>query len=404
MKILMVNKFLYPNGGSETYIFKIGQYLNTHGHEVQFFGMEHEGRIVGNHAECYTTNMDFHTGKLQKLLYPFKIIYSHEAKKKMRLVLEDFNPDAVHINNFNFQLTPSILYTIKKYEKKHNKRLQVIYTAHDTQWVCPNHLMRIPASGALCDACIKNGYKECIKNNCIHNSKIKSILAFLEAVLYKKLRTYRLVDIVICPSEFLKHKLSSYRLIANKCLVMHNFVDRKLNYDKENYVLYFGRYSPEKGVDTLLRVCNTLSNIPFVFAGAGELKDKVESTKNVKNLNFLQGDELAEVIAKARFSVFTSECYENCPLSVMESQMYGTPVIAANIGGTPELLQPGITGELYESGNAEELKAAIQKLWDDRELCEEYHQNCKNVSFDTLEVYCKKLLKLYAGEKERVND
>ena len=76
MKILIVNKFLFPNGGSETYIFEIGKQLQKMGHEVQYFGMEHEGRIVGNHVESYTSDMDFHEKGLQKLLYPFKIIYS----------------------------------------------------------------------------------------------------------------------------------------------------------------------------------------------------------------------------------------------------------------------------------------------------------------------------------------
>ena len=109
MKILMVNKFLYPNGGSETYLFETGRQLQRRGHEVQYFGMGHEGRIVGNHAESYTSGMDFHTGKLGKLLYPFKIIYSIEARRKLRPVLEYFEPDVVHLNNFNFQLTPSIL-------------------------------------------------------------------------------------------------------------------------------------------------------------------------------------------------------------------------------------------------------------------------------------------------------
>lgn len=93
MKILIVNKFLHPNGGSETYIFEIGKQLIEMGHEVQFFGMEHEKRIVGNHAESYTTNMDFHTGGIGKILYPFKIIYSLEAKNKIDIVLNDFEPE-----------------------------------------------------------------------------------------------------------------------------------------------------------------------------------------------------------------------------------------------------------------------------------------------------------------------
>ena len=83
MKILMVNKFLYPNGGSETYIFKLGQELQHQGHEVQYFGMEHEGRIVGNRVNAYTTNMDFHSKGISRFLYPFKIIYSFESYRKI---------------------------------------------------------------------------------------------------------------------------------------------------------------------------------------------------------------------------------------------------------------------------------------------------------------------------------
>ena len=42
MKILMVNKFLYPKGGAETYVLKLGKILESHGHEVQYFGLKNE--------------------------------------------------------------------------------------------------------------------------------------------------------------------------------------------------------------------------------------------------------------------------------------------------------------------------------------------------------------------------
>ena len=111
MKILIVNKFLYPNGGSETYIFGIGKQLARMGNEVQYFGMEHEGRVVGNAAGSYTEPIDFHNLRLKMLTYPRKIIYSTEARRKIRVVLEDFHPDVVHLNNINFQITPSGLST-----------------------------------------------------------------------------------------------------------------------------------------------------------------------------------------------------------------------------------------------------------------------------------------------------
>ena len=94
MRIIEINKFLFRNGGSETYIFKLGEALEQHGHEVQYFGMEHEGRCVGNRVNAYTSDMDFHGGsKLSKLTYLIKTIYSKEAREKLRLVLDDFQQE-----------------------------------------------------------------------------------------------------------------------------------------------------------------------------------------------------------------------------------------------------------------------------------------------------------------------
>src|SRR5699024_11011640 len=95
-----------------------------------------------------------------------------------------------------------------------------------------------------------------------------------------------------------------------------------------------------------------------------------------------------------------SEWYENCPFSVMESQMYGTPVLGADIGGIPELIEVGKTGELFESGNAAELKKKIQKLWSDRELTDTYSRNCKDIRFDDIEDYTEKLMQIYKGKSK----
>ena len=101
-------------------------------------------------------------------------------------------------------------------------------------------------------------------------------------------------------------------------------------------------------------------------------------------------------IREARFSVCPSEWYENCPLSVMESLLYGTPVLGADIGGIRELIEDGKTGELFESKNAGELKEKIRRMWDQREITRQYTQNCKDIKFDTVEQYAKKLMKIYA--------
>lgn len=399
MRILMINKFLYPNGGSETYIFKLGDYLKSQGHEVQYFGMEHEGRCVGNAVNAYTSDMDFHGGsKLSKLTYPIKTIYSSEARKKLRLVLDDFKPNVCHINNFNYQLTPSIILEIQKWRKEGNL-CQIVYTAHDYQLVCPNHMCNNSNTHENCKKCLGGHFFNCVRGKCIHGSTAKSAIGTMEAYFWNLNGAYKCIDSMICCSEFMKTKMDSNPLFAKKTVSIHNFIDKVewKDVQKKDYVLYFGRFSEEKGIGTLLKVCKELPDIQFIFAGTGPLEETVNGVKNIKNVGFQKGAALEQLIREARFSIYPSEWYENCPFSVMESQMYGTPVLGANIGGIPELIQVGKTGELFESGNAAELKKQIQKLWDNKKLTDQYSKNCKSISFDTIAEYCEKLMKIYEG-------
>ncbi|MCD7812317.1 MAG: glycosyltransferase [Ruminococcus sp.] len=400
MKVLMINKFLYPNGGSETYIFKLGDALKAHGHEVQYFGMEHEGRCVGNAVNAYTSDMDFHGGsKLSKLTYPIKTIYSSEARKKIRLVLDDFKPDVCHLNNFNYQLTPSIILEIRKWEKESKHKVKIVFTAHDYQLVCPNHMMNNPATHENCEKCGHGAFTNCTKGKCIHGSTAKSAIGTMEATFWKIKGTYKQIDTIICPTQFMKSKMDYNPVFKEKTVAMLNFIDAVEWKDtaKKNYVLYFGRFSEEKGIKTLISACRELPEIHFIFAGTGPLEDEMKGVKNIKNVSFQTGEALETLIREARFSIYPSEWYENCPFSVMESQMYGTPVLGADIGGIPELITVGKTGELFKSGDKADLKKQIQKLWSDKVLTDVYSQNCKDINFDTLEQYYQKIMRIYGS-------
>lgn len=412
MKFLIVNKFLYPNGGSETYIFGLGSQLKAMGHEVQYFGMEHPDRCVSNAAGVYTSNMDFHaSGGLKKLKLPFKIIYSLEARRQIRKVLDDFNPDVVHLNNINFQITPSIIYEIRAW----NSRCKIVYTAHDYQWICPNHMLYIPGNdrdacgkGQICDACKGGRYIECTKHKCIHGSLIRSLLGSIEGYYYKIRKTYSMVDVILCPSRFICEKLSDDPIIKDKLVFLRNFIgDAKHTSDTDaeikdsdnasRYILYFGRLAIEKGILTLIEAVKQMPDVNLVIAGSGPLSDEVTSlTKGYDNISFVgfkKGEELRRLISGAEFSVYPSEWYENCPFSVMESISLGTPVLGADIGGIPELLENG-SGMLFKAGDVADLTEKLSMLWNEDELIERLTNSCNMRRHISIEEYVDRYIEI----------
>lgn len=386
MKILIINKFLYPKGGSETYILSLGKTLEELGHDVQYFGMDHPQRQLGNRVGAYTPAVDLRKGRIQDAL---RVLYSPEAGKMLRLVLEDFQPDVCHVNNFNYQLTPSILLEINRWRKKTGRRCPIVYTAHDYQLVCPNHMCRSPKGN--CDACIHGQVWHCAVNRCIHDSRAKSILGAVEAALWRVLGVYRKIDKIICCSAFLKEKLDHHPHLRGKTMVLPNFLPGKQEEGRGDgeYVLYFGRFSPEKGLCTLTEAAKRLPEIPFVFAGSGELTPG--ELPNVHNVGFCQGETLKHLIRNARFTVCPSQWYENCPFSILESLQLGVPVLGADIGGIPELIRPGENGDLFESGNAEDLTGKLWKLWHDP-------VRCKAAGLLTAEEYAASLLEGVYGQ------
>lgn len=395
MKILMVNKFLYPKGGAETYILKLGKILENHGHEVQYFGLGNPKNTVGNQVGAYVTDMDFGQGIRKNLNAPFRIIYSAEARKKIRLVLDDFQPDVVHLNNIQFHLTPSMILETEKYRKETGRTVKIIYTAHDYQLICPSHGL-FDADIQICEKCLGGNYTHCLRTKCVKGSRAKSLLGMLDAYFWKWNKAYSCIDKIICCSRFLKSKLDIQLRFRDKTVALHNFVDMvpPLDVQKENYVLEFGHLSKDKGTLTLLEVAKRMPETRFLFAGYGAAEAEIVKVPNAEYVGFKTGKDLEMLIRKAAVSVYPSQWYENCPFSVIESQMYGTPVIGSRMGGIPELITEGSSGELFTAGDPDDLERALRKLLAPG-VAHSYIRGCGLQEFETPVSYYEKLMKIY---------
>ena len=138
-----------------------------------------------------------------------------------------------------------------------------------------------------------------------------------------------------------------------------------------------------------------IANKRFVFAGFGSATAAIEQVPNAQYVGFKTGEELKKLIAQAAVSICPTEIYENCPYSVIESQIYGTPVIGSQMGGIPELIQDGRTGLIFEAGNADNLQKKLSYLLDTDGVLQEFTDNCKSVEFETPDTYYEKLIKIY---------
>ena len=385
MKILMVNKFLYPRGGSESYMLYLGEHFKKLGHQVEYFGMYDEKNTVGNSLGMYTQNMDFHSKGISRFLYPFKIIFSFEAKKKIMRVIDDFKPDIVHMNNINFQLTPSIIYGIKK------KGVPVVQTVHDYQMICPNHLLYNFDKNTPCEKCVSGSPINCIKNRCIHNSLVKSILGVVEAKLYSFLKTYKKVDLFVCPSNFLQNKLLLARdYYKGKTLTIHNFIDKNKfsgqDRKEESYIVYVGRLSKEKGIEYIAETAKLLPQYNFVIAGNGPDEEILKGIDNITLAGFLTGDKLCELMKNAKLLLLPSVCYENCPLSILESHSLGVPVVTMNSGGMAELVKDGVTGTLVTEPTPQGIAQKLKETIENEDYYNNLRKNCRTEKDNILSV------------------
>lgn len=399
MKILMINKFFYIKGGSETYYFSLKELLEKNGHTVIDFSMKDEKNFDSKYSKFFVNNVDYNRKQsiLNKMREASKIIYSFEAKRKLEKLIKETKPDIAHLHIFQHQLSLSILDVLKKYN------IPIVYTAHDLKMICPNYKMM--TYGKTCEDCKGEKYSNCLKNKCVKNSTIKSAVAMIEAYVNKYRKAYDKIDYIITPSKFYRDKFIEFGINQEKIGHIPNFLnDKKIEYDtlpEQNYFLYFGRLSEEKGIMTLTKAMKKI-DATLKIVGTGPIKDKIEefieenNYKNIELLGFKSGKELNTIIANAKAVILPSEWYENGPYSAIESLKLGKILIGSNLGGIPELIDGN--GYVFKNGDSNDLYEKINCIIKLDKVSRKQMQNKSLEIFEkeyVSEIHYNKLIKIY---------
>lgn len=355
MNILLANKFYYRRGGDCIYMLNLEQLLKEHGHKVAVFAMDYPENIETPWKQYFPQNMS----KLMAFTRPFG---SAEVKAKFNKLLDDFKPEIVHLNNIHTHLSPIIA------ELAHNRGIKVVWTLHDYKLLCPRYDC-LRNGDDICELCFNEDKSSCKTYKCMKGSTLASLIGYKEATTWNRRRLEKCTDVFICPSKFMAQKMTQGGFNSKKLVSLCNFIDidkcKKDTYEKENYYCYVGRLSHEKGVKTLIKAAQKLP-YKLVIIGGGPLSDELKNETTNTNIEFVgykQWDEIKEIVSKARFSVIPSEWYENNPLSVIEAQCLGTPVLGARIGGIPELIENNVTGMTFESRNVNDLTSKLEAMW-----------------------------------------
>lgn len=389
MKILLVNYRYFISGGPEKYMFNIKRKLEEEGHEVIPFSIKSSKNEKTEYEKYFADPI----GKQDCAYYDqFKktpkaiidmigrSIYSFNVERKIKKIIKETNPDVVYILHYVNKLSPSVIVGAKKMKKP------VVLRLSDFFLMCPR--FDFLYNNNVCEDCLKYGYKSCIKKRCVKNSKFASLIRVISMKVHKSIGIYKKIDAYICPTKFLKEKLGENGFEKDK---IHNiptftYVDKNVKENIGNYALYYGRISPEKGVEYAIKAYEKLGDkYQLTITGddtteeAIKLKEYVKehNINNVKFTGFKSGDELKQIIKESKFVIVPSIWYENLPNTILESFTNKKPVIATDIGSLKDTINDGKNGYKFKTKDVDSLIEKI-KLMDDEDNIRKMGENAYN--------------------------
>jgi glycosyltransferase involved in cell wall biosynthesis len=338
--------------------------LERHGHAVEVY-TRHSDEIRGTgYGERGTVRriLGMVKGAICTVGNPF-------AARAVAKKCKEFKPDVVHFHNTFPLISPLAVWAASKYAP-------VVMTLHNYRTACA---AGVPTrDGKVCSLCLD---KKCVwdgvRHRCYRGSLLATLPLAINIAMYRKLLP-RWVKRFIVLSEFQKRKMVEYGWLEHIITVKGNFVGGRVVSGgveiKKNQIVYVGRLSKEKGVETLIKAFKILSessvysevkNFKLIIVGDGVDRQELEKLAEGLNVEFVgqkPAHEARRIVAESKALVSPSACWETFGLAAAEAMTVGVPSVVSNVGALPDIVQDGRFGEVFEAGNAEACAAAIKRL------------------------------------------
>ncbi|MFK3666417.1 glycosyltransferase family 4 protein [Ochrobactrum teleogrylli] len=362
-RLLAINNYFYRRGGAEAVFLDHIKLFSEIGWETAPFAMQHPDNFASDWSSYFVSEIEYgrQSGLLTKVAQAGKIIYSWEARDRIKALIERFRPNVAHAHNVYHHLSPSIFPVLKA------AGIPTVMTAHDLKLACPAYKML--SHNQICERCKGGRIYNVAVHKCIKDSTALSGLVLVETAIHRTLGLYRnTLDRIVVPSRFYISKLIEWGWPEEKLVYIPNFAqtDNLEPFEHEgDYFTYVGRLAPEKGIGTLIRAA-AIAGQKLVIAGTGPEEQSLralaaETGGDITFAGYVSGERLHRLIGEAKALILPSEWYENAPISILEAYALGVPVIGADIGGIPEMIVPGETGMVARTGDAEDLARVMSE-------------------------------------------
>lgn len=355
MKILLVHNHYgsaAPSGENEVFR-REKTLLESHSHEVCVFERHSDEILLA--------------GRLGLIHGALAAPWNPRSARRMRRIMAGFRPDVVHAHNTFPLISPSIFSAARGAAR--------VLTLHNYRLFCAAGIpMR---DGQVCTICLdRRSALPAMRYGCYRDSRLATLPLALSVSLHRTRGTWhRDVEAFIALSEFQRRIMVASGLPPERVSVKPNFFPGNPQLvpwtDRVPRVVYVGRLSQEKGVDDLVAAWLSwgTSAPELVLVGDGPLRGSVMSrireagVNNITLTGQVSATDAQRWIATSRLLALPSRCFEGFPLTLSEAYAFGTPILASDLGPLPDLVTPTGSGDVFRSGDRNELESAAKRLW-----------------------------------------